>query len=630
MLFATQSPPDSHRPDIQGLRAVAVLVVVLFHLGLGGFAGGFVGVDVFYVISGYLIGGIVLREHEAGRFSLAGFYARRVRRLVPALLVVLVASTLAAALLLLPAELADYARTLIAALVFAANIHFHREQFEYSESDAVPLLHLWTLGVEWQFYLLLPVLMLALLRFGRTGLWFGLVGVAVLSAACSLAYPEASFYLLPARIWEFLAGVLAAITAVPLLRWRGLREALALGGLLLIAAATVLFDSDDPFPGWRALVPCAGAAAILLAGNAGPSLTGRVLALPGVTWIGRISYSLYLWHWPVIVFLLLGLPAARLDWRLQLAAVTVSVALAALTTRFVEESARHRGLPFARLALVSGGVAVLLAGSAAALIASGGWPGRFDARTNALAGALDYPIDDVFRTGTCFIHHRSLQLDERACLLPDDGRPRVLVLGDSHAAMLVPGLQAAFPGSAISQITAAGCRPVTGARADRYFFCHRMIEDAYQRRLAEGRYDLVVLAGYWEEGDLAPLEASLALLAERRQPVLLVGPVPAYEAFLPRLLAIGAARGDARLADGFLKPDRAPLDRRMAALAARMGARYASPLRTLCDPQCRYLGAGGYPLIIDDAHLTAEGSRIVAEAMAAPGLTKRAMPAAER
>jgi peptidoglycan/LPS O-acetylase OafA/YrhL len=622
MPIAVPSPPEGYRPDIQGLRAVAVLAVLLFHLEVGGFTGGFVGVDVFYVISGYLIGGIVLREHEAGRFSFAGFYARRVRRLVPALLVVLAASTLAASALLLPAEMADYGKTLLAALVFAANIFFHREQFEYSESGEVPLLHLWTLGVEWQFYLLLPVLMLALLRFGRAGLWLGLVGAAGLSAACSLAFPDASFYLLPARIWEFLAGVLAAITLVPGLQWRLLREALALGGVGLIVAASVMLDTADPFPGWRALIPCAGAAVIILAGQAGPSLAGRVLSSAPFTYLGRISYSLYLWHWPVIVFLLLGLPAARLDWRLQLGAGVISVVLAALTERFVEEPARRRDWPFARLALVSGAAALVLGLAGWTMIASGGWPGRYDARTRALAGALDYPIDKVFRTGTCFIHHRTQQLDEGACVPPDDGRPQVLVLGDSHAAMLVPGLQGAFPGSAISQVTVAGCRPVTGAQAERYFFCHRMIEDAYQRRIAGGRYDLVVLAGYWEEGDLPALERSLGVLAQRGQPVLLVGPFPAFEKFVPRLLAIGSARGDDRLADAFLKPDRASLDRRMRALAGRAGAQYFSPLQTLCDPQCRYLGAGGYPLIIDDAHLTAEGSRLVAGAIAAPGLEK--------
>lgn len=613
---------EAYRPDIQGLRAIAVVAVLLFHLELAAFGGGFVGVDVFYVISGYLIGGIVLRDHEAGRFTYAAFLARRVRRLVPALLVVLVASTLAAALLLLPAELAAYGKSLIAALVFAANIHFHRGQFEYGESGDVPLLHLWTLGVEWQFYLLLPLLLLGLMRWRRVGLWLGLVGVALLSAAASLAFPQASFYLLPARVWEFVAGVLCVITPLPGLRFRALREALALAGLGLIAAAVGLFDTADPFPGWRALVPCAGAAAIILAGRAGPTLVGRALSLPLATYLGRISYALYLWHWPVIVFLVLGRPAPRLDAPLQVAASLIALGLAALTTHFVEEPARRPGLPFRRLALYCGGAALALGLAGASMIASGGWPGRFDARVRALAGALDYPIDPVFRSGQCFIHHRSQRLDEAACLLPSDGRRQVLVLGDSHAAMLVPGLKAAFPDSAISQITAGGCRPVTGARAERYFFCHRLIDEAYARSIVPGRYDLVVLGGYWEEGDLSALDASLARLAERGQKALVVGPFPAFEKFVPRLLALGAARGDPRLPDGFLKPDRRALDQAMARIARRRGAAYFSPLDALCAPRCRYLGERGYPLIIDDAHLTAEGSRIVAEAIRAAGVMK--------
>jgi len=612
MLILTRMPAAGHRPDIEGLRAVAVLAVLLFHLQLGGFSGGFVGVDVFYVISGYLIGGIIMREHEAGRFSFAGFFARRVRRLVPVLLVVLAVSTMAAAVLLLPEELERYAASLIAALMFAANIHFQIEQFEYTESGAVPLLHLWTLGVEWQFYVLLPVVMLGLLRFGRIGLWCGLVGLALLSAAASRVFPDASFYLLPARIWEFLAGVLAAITALPLLGRRAVREALGLIGVVLIVAAVVMLDSSDPFPGWRAAIPCAGATALILAGRDGPSFTGRLLSLPLLTYLGRISYSLYLWHWPVIVFLLLGLPAARLDWPLQLAAAALSLVLAALSAHFVEEPARRKAIPFARLGLISGAAAGLLALAAWAMVASGGWPARYDARTLELASALDYPIDDVFRSGQCFIHYRDQQLDEKECVLPDDERPQVLVLGDSHAAMLVPGLQASFPGSAISQVTAGGCRPVIGGRPERYFFCHNMMEDAYQRRLASGRYDLVVLAGYWEEADLPALGESLDALAAQDQPVLVVGPFAAFEMFVPRLLAIGSVRGDDRLGDAFLKPDRYPLDRRMAELAASKGAGYFSPLRAQCAPSCRYLGASGTALIIDDAHLTAEGSRLVA------------------
>lgn len=620
--MAERLAPSRHRPDIEGLRAVAVLAVLLFHLDVAGFSGGFVGVDVFFVISGYLLGGIVLREHVAGCFSLAGFFVRRAKRLVPVLLVVLAVCTAAAAILLLPAELEDYAASLIAALVFGANIYFYQGQFEYSESGEVPLLHLWTLGVEWQFYLLLPFLLLGLLRLGWRWMWAGLVMTALLSAAVSLAIPQASFFLLPARIWEFLAGVLTAITTVPLLGRRVWRELLGLVGLIMIGAAVWMFDTSDPFPGWRALIPCAGAAAIILAGQEGDSLIGRLLALPGVTYLGRISYSLYLWHWPVIVFLLLGLPATQLDWRLQLTAAALSLALAALSARFIEQPGRRREMSLARLALVGGASAAALALAAGAMIASSGWPARFSARALQHAAALDYPIDDVFRSGRCFIHHRSQRLDETTCMLPDDGRPQVLVLGDSHAAMLAHGLRAKFPGSAISQLTAAGCRPVTGVRPERYFFCHEMMDDAYQRRIAPGRYDLIVLAGYWEDGDLAALEASLDQFAGKQQAVLVVGPFAAFELFVPRLLAIGEEREDATLVDRFLKADRRGLDARMAAISARRGAAYFSPLRAQCDPRCEVLSLSGEPLIVDDAHLTAEASAMLAARISNPALVR--------
>lgn len=309
----------NYRPDIDGLRAVAVLAVVIFHLGVPGFEGGYVGVDVFFVISGYLITSIILAQHTAGRFSFAQFYARRVRRLFPPLIATVLATTLACAAILEPYDMIAYGRSAVATLFSVSNILFFSEAGYWdSASELKPLLHTWSLGVEEQFYLLWPATIVGLLTWrGPRGLGLPLLTITAAGVALCIAYTTidaaAAFYLLPFRVFQFALGALVVPLAATALarqllhaRWGPVS---AMGaGLLLILFAVFTFDADTLFPGSAALVPSLGTALVLFAGSqwasASPANTQRPLAglldNPLSLWVGRASYAMYLVHWPMV------------------------------------------------------------------------------------------------------------------------------------------------------------------------------------------------------------------------------------------------------------------------------------------------------------------------------------------
>jgi peptidoglycan/LPS O-acetylase OafA/YrhL len=295
---------STHRLDIDGLRALAVLPVVFYHAGFG-FPGGFVGVDVFFVISGYLITGILWRGCEAGRLDLGRFWERRIRRILPPLVVVLLASLVAGWFILLADDFKLLGATLAAQSAMAANIHLWRESGYFQEpAELNPLLHTWSLAVEEQFYLILPLVLVAR-KWTKNGITVILVMAAAVSLAISLyssyRYPSANFYLLPGRAWELLVGsILALVPWKTSARW--IDEAVGSLGVLAIVMCVFLYDRDTRFPGLAALPPCLGAAAIIWANRNQPTFSGRLLAWRPLVFIGLISYSLYLWHWPLLVF----------------------------------------------------------------------------------------------------------------------------------------------------------------------------------------------------------------------------------------------------------------------------------------------------------------------------------------
>ncbi|MCC7042320.1 MAG: acyltransferase [Acidobacteria bacterium] len=295
-----------YRPDIDGLRALAVLAVVLYHYGLGDVSGGFVGVDVFFVISGFLITGVLRRDIEVRGLSLVDFYHRRIRRIIPALLFMLVVALMAGYVLLMPGDYADLGESGLSAAAGAGNLHFFWNTGYFDRaSDLLPLLHTWSLGVEEQFYLVWPFALALLLKVGQGRSRFPVAAIAALAAAsfafgihAMAADPKAAFYLPQFRAWELMIG--AALAFLPPVRMAFLAHGGGILGLAVITWSVLALTSESAFPGWNALPPVAGAALLIWSGP--DHVVGRGLAMAPLRHVGLVSYSLYLWHWPLLVF----------------------------------------------------------------------------------------------------------------------------------------------------------------------------------------------------------------------------------------------------------------------------------------------------------------------------------------
>jgi len=436
----TGSAPD-YRPDIDGLRAVAVLAVILFHAELDAFSGGYVGVDIFFVISGFIITRLIAPQIARGEFSLVDFYERRIRRLFPALFVMLLVSTLVGALILLPDDFASLSRNALGAAGFVANI-FYWMQTGYFEGDAHVrvLLHTWSLAVEEQFYILFPLFLLGLARFWPRHLVGAVGAVALLSFVACLwamtADPSAAFYLTPFRAWELLVGALLALGLVPPAPSSAGRAVAGMAGLAMVMGAIIGFDEMTPFPGAAALLPCLGAALLIHAGQASPS--GRLLSLPPMRFLGRISYSAYLWHWPLFVFINYYVIESLSLWQ-HVGLVGIAILLGALSWRLIEQPFRH--VPAGREArssafVAAGGGAILVCALSLFIYLNRGLPDRFPDRAVRLA---HYSTSMNPESDRC--ENVDLQLEAgSSCTIGDPKRADIFLWGDSHAAALFGAL----------------------------------------------------------------------------------------------------------------------------------------------------------------------------------------------
>ncbi len=377
MSSSNLSPAPGFRADINGLRAWAVVVVVLYHFGVPGQSGGFVGVDVFFVISGLLMTGIIIEALQAERFSLVKFYLARARRILPALLVLCVVLLLLGWFFLMPAEYQNLGRHARDSLLFSSNVRYLRESGYFDvDSHEKWLLHTWSLSVEWQFYLLLPLLLLALWRLlptRRALFWVVsavLLGSLALCIWTTLEQPSKAFFVLQTRAWELLVGSLVYLLGSRLILSVRARATLAWLGLLCIAVAAVFFSAQMQWPGWLAVLPVTGAAMVLVARS---NTLGTNSAL--AQWLGTRSYSIYLWHWPVVVALAYAEVQAQPQWLVF--GLLVSVLLGHLSYVWVEVPSRNF---LNRAGLVGGAVwlvcLVVLVGGTAQWVRKSDFPQR--------------------------------------------------------------------------------------------------------------------------------------------------------------------------------------------------------------------------------------------------------------
>lgn len=608
---------EGYRADIDGLRALAVAIVVIFHAGVSPLRGGFIGVDIFFVISGYLITRQIRAEMEAGSFSIVGFYERRVRRIAPALLFVIAATLAVSPFVLFRPELVTSGMTAVASLLSVANLYLLGSAGYFAaDAGTQPLIHMWSLGVEEQFYLFLPLLLVA---FGRrslgaarwTTLLFALASLALCIGVTRIDRDFAYYFPLT-RAWELLAGAALVFVALPPMpAW--LRNLAAIGALLLIAASAYKFYPQMAFPGFYALAPVLATVVLIAVGGQGGSAVTSGLSTGPLVRIGQISYSLYLVHWPILVFYRMarGVPISAAEaWGL----VAASVVAAYLSWRFVERPFREKRLLGTRNALFAGtGAAAALLVVAAALIAFA--PLRAPAEADRLAAYIRYDDADVYRKGRCFLFgHQNRLSDFKAseCLQPALGRPDILLVGDSHAAHLWSGLKAEFPDANVMQATSTGCKPVLSGKGERT--CVDLIDRTFGRFLDTVRPDVIVLSARWIGSDIPDVERTLKALSGKAGKIVVVGPIVEYAMPLPRLLAqVADGRDPALLAQARL-PDQATTDSELAAVVRGAGADYVSAYHLLCGKEASacQTTVDGVPLQWDYGHLTAEGSQLLA------------------
>lgn len=500
-----------YRAEIDGLRALAVIPVILFHAGFNLFSGGYVGVDVFFVISGYLITTIIHTEIKAGSFSILGFYDRRIRRILPALMLVCLVSVPFAWMWMLPNEFRNFAQSLVAISVFASNILFWLESDYFgAAAELKPMLHTWSLAVEEQFYVFFPLFLLLFRRLTVKSLLAVIILCAIISLTlaewASTTHPIANFYLLPTRAWELAVGAMLALTAPSWLRTDGIvAQAGSALGFAMILFAIFVFDESTPFPSVWALIPVVGTA-LVVAFTRPHTLIGRMLCWSPVVGIGLISYSAYLWHQPLFAFARIRL-LDHVAAEVYLGLSVVALILAYLSWRFVERPFRRRTV-FSRKQIFAGAacVSILVAGFGIFGHITRGLPQRLPPAAIEMAAWGDR--SDA-RSRSCHADPSNLITPEEACIHGGDHPTAYVLWGDSHAVELAGALGTALDEyqTSLRQFSHSACVPAIGVyRAGRTAHCVTFKQQVFDF-LATLPPTTVILIARWPVGlETAPFD----------------------------------------------------------------------------------------------------------------------------
>ncbi len=648
-----------YRREIDGLRALAVLPVILFHAGVPGFDGGFVGVDVFFVISGYLITSILLAEQAQGTFSILRFYERRARRILPALYVVMACAVVGAWFVLLPDDMKDFSESLAAVPLFVSNVLFwHQSGYFEKAVDLKPLLHTWSLAVEEQYYLFIPLLLLSLRRWG----WVVLQCVLAVLAVGSLALAQKTvhtshdfaFFLLPTRAWELLAGSMVAVhmaiqAAKPTVPWSvWAQDAAGVLGLGLLAYAVFGFTPETPFPSVYTLVPIVGTALLLLCVTK-QGLVGRALGCKPLVGIGLISYSAYLWHQPLLVFArhrVLG----ELDTPDIVVALALTFGLAYASWRWVEQPVRHArsvSVKWVAAMAVLGGMAFMALGY------QGYRTNGFEDRLTGAKGEFiryyedSLPewrykvregISEKFRNDCNFYDIAKFRAGAESrvplpsiadsCYTRDPQKPHaVFVWGDSHAQHLHVGLKDHLPSDwQILQVASSGCAAEVSLNPDPEDYCKHSNWFAL-RQIAQTKPDIVLIGqnSHHDAQHMQALGTELLRLGVRR--VVFAGPAPHWRADLPEIAAYKLWDERPRHTWVGLNTTKVDTDRSVkAAFPHSASMQYVSLIDYFCNEQgCQvYLGDDMSTGLTswDYGHLTPMASRAFARDVLVPLLVR--------
>jgi peptidoglycan/LPS O-acetylase OafA/YrhL len=601
------SSTSPYRADIDGLRAVSILLVVGYHAQW--IAGGFVGVDVFFVISGFLITRIILTQSRDNNFSSLDFYSRRVRRIFPALIVVLAASYAIGWFVLLPGGFSLLGENIAASVAFVSNL-LQLTQAGYFAPEATenPLLHLWSLGIEEQFYIIWPLVLVTILQSKRRQLWIAAIAAVSFSASLMifLGYKAWSFYSPAARAWELLAGGLIADWYIdhPESNQRSARfdDLLATTGIAAILAAAVLLNANSLFPGLFALLPVLGAGLIIVSPNSW--INRNILSIRPIVLIGLISYPLYLWHWPLLSYLSIvrnGVPTLLEVW----GTIIVAGVLSWLTFHFIEIPVRRQ--PNAVLKLSFGLTAVGAVG--VLTIAASGFSFRFSPEIRDIAELAPYSNSGL--KNECFLEQPGSGFSSR-CIEPGE-KPLLFLWGDSTAASLYPGLEKAeqrFP-FRLAFFAIPGCPPILDANCD-------VSTAAVFDFVRSSTPEILLLHAMWDRTDnLDKLRETIRRLkALNISRIVILGPVPVWKRTLPSTLVNfyrlrhtivdRIAAGVSGTAD----------DERMESFSRSVGVEYISAWHILCNSEgcLTQVGPTANDVVTTDfVHLSNAGSNFLAE-----------------
>jgi peptidoglycan/LPS O-acetylase OafA/YrhL len=626
---------STYRPDIDGLRALCIASVVMFHAGFSGWSGGFVGVDIFFVISGFLITSLIGKQIVTRQFSLVEFYERRVRRLLAPTIPVIIVATLFALVFYTGSDFMKYWRSLIHFVIYGSNWFFIGETgYFVTPPEASPLLHTWSLGVEEQFYLVFPLFLLALLRFPRWAPWvlLALTGLSLAYGQLEIAYgsSDRAFFSSLSRFWELLLGALLALL-FPAGTERTGRAALLMRvvGLAMIAAAVFLYGPSTPSPGLAALLPVGGALLLLAAGPDSRDPLCTLLASSPMVYLGKISYSLYLWHWPVLgaTRMLLGV---RNDGSIVLA-IALSVALAALSYRFLEQPIRSRRKLARRrdMAVLLAFTSAITVAVAAVGLASRDLPFRFPA---GVARAVERArIWNKVPKG-CYSRNNEKHSNRSFCRFgkPPGKTIDLMLWGDSHAVALFAALR-----------KYADHRGLTLAFAGR-FSCPPLLSTLYSGHVAKARecvafndaaisfirhndIPVVVLAALWANHQMGPIaepsenvhEPTLkrTLDALTGRDIIIIEQVPILKANAISAYVVRSRLGSSVDTAAVTLSEHRERERLTVEAMDRIAPRdkifRIDPAQALCDGERCLAQSAGKLLYLDDQHLSVDGSQFL-------------------